>query len=410
MEPRANGAPSVVCRTTSWPFSTAALVGIQPSHTVTAATMLVLVLLAVALVYSEGLGAISSTEVVTVAAAYAAVALVPLRMPRGDSVFGVVGVVVASIALVPGSAVLAGAALGSVVVSLVLSREQPLETFLGEAIRQPTIAAAVALMFPYLTEAEMLSGAPGALPWALLVAAAVYVFLDLFAGAVASASGADAGVWDSLTGSARLLGGMQLALASVGVVLAIVFPTMGLVGGLVLVTLMALMKLSFGMYLRARAAYPKTVAVLARLAETEMQETHGHAERVAELATAVGKRMRLGNRAVERLGLAALLHDIGKVKTGELHDDGEHARVGAELLEQIEFLSDLAPIVGGHHSRTADAVIEDDDLLAHVLYVVSYYDLQVQERPGADVLTEMRGRQGTDFDPRVVTALSQVCC
>ncbi len=202
---------------------------------------------------------------------------------------------------------------------------------------------------------------------------------------------------------------MQLALASVGVVLAIVFPTMGLIGGLVLVTLMALMKLSFGMYLRARAAYPKTVAVLARLAEIEMQETQGHAERVADLATAVGKRMRLGNRAVEKLGLAALLHDIGKVKTGKLHDDGEHARVGAELLEQIEFLRDLAPIVEGHHSTAADAVVEGDDLLAHVLYVVSYYDLRAQEQPGPAVLEEMRGRQGTEFDPRVVAALGKVC-
>ena len=379
------------------------------SNSVAALVAAVAVPFAALAVYRYGLPDAATANIVTVAAAYAAVALVPLRMPRGDVVYGVVGVMVASTALLQGTIVVAGAVLGSVFAVLIMSRELPWRSGLVEALRQPGITAAVVLAYPFLTGAEALGDVFGPMPWGVVLAAILYVLLDLGTGAFVSAFESDASVGDALAGTTRLLGGMQLALASVGVVLAIVFPTMGLIGGLVLVTLMALMKLSFGMYLRARAAYPKTVAVLARLAEIEMQETHGHAERVADLATAVGKRMRLGNRAVEKLGLAALLHDIGKVKTGRIHDDGEHARVGAELLEQIEFLRDLAPIVEGHHSTAANAVVEGDDLLAHVLYVVSYYDLRAQEQPGTSVLEEMRGRQGTEFDPRVIAALGKVC-
>jgi putative nucleotidyltransferase with HDIG domain len=355
-------------------------------------------------------GAPEGAAALVVAVAYAAVAFIPLRLPQGDTVFGVVGVMVAAIALQPASSVVAGAVLGSVLALLLTSREQPWRTGLVEAFRQTGIAAGMVLLYPVLKPFDIPVEVLGSLPWDVIALAVLYLAVDLATAGAVLALDSDAGLQSAIVGLVRLAGPMYLALASVGVALAIVYPVMGLAGGAILVTLMALMKLSFGNYVRARTAYPKTVAVLARLAETELQEARGHAERVAELATAVGKRMHLGNKAVERLGLAALLHDIGKVKTGELHDDGQHADVGAELLEQIDFLNDLAPIVKGHHSTAADAVRGGDDLLAHVLYVVSYYDLRSQERPGEEVLADMRSRQGTEFDPQVVAALGRVCC
>lgn len=358
----------------------------------------------------SGLPDAHAVNILVVAVAYTSVALVPARLPRGDSVFGVVGVVVASVALLPASIVVAGSVLGSLLTVLLLSRDQSLDSVLVESFRQPAITAVVALFFPYLPAVKVPGSLLGSIPWEVVMVAIVYVVLDLLTGAVALATSSETGLGDAFSGMARLVGGMHAALASVGVVLAIVFPATGFVGGLILVTLMALMKLSFGMYMKARAAYPKTVGVLARLAEIEMQETQGHAERVAELATAVGKRMRLGSRAVERLGLAALLHDIGKVQTGVLHDDGEHALVGAEILEQIEFLNDLAPIVAGHHSTTAQMVGTDDELLAHIVYAVSYFDLRVQERSKDAVLQGMHELEGERFDPMVVKALGQVCC
>jgi putative nucleotidyltransferase with HDIG domain len=316
---------------------------------------------------------------------------------------------VAAIALQPASAAVAGAVLGSALTLLLISREQPWRTGIVEAFRQTGIVAGMVLLYPFLQSIDVPLEALGSLPWDVIALALAYLAVDLATAGAILALDSDAGIQSAISGLVRLAGPMYLALASVGVALAIVYPAMGLAGGAILVTLMAVMKLSFGNYVRARTAYPKTVAVLARLAETEMQEARGHAERVADLATAVGKRMHLGNRAVERLGLAALLHDIGKVKTGKLHDDGEHAEVGAELLEQIDFLSDLAPIVEGHHSTAADAVEGGDELLAHVLYAVSFYDLQSQERPGDQVLAEMKARQGSEFDARVVAALGQVC-
>jgi putative nucleotidyltransferase with HDIG domain len=359
--------------------------------------------LSVAVVYRFGLP--SDTGAVIIAVAYTAVALVPLRLPQGDYLFGVAGVMIAAIALQPPAAAVAGAALGSVLTLMILSREQPWRTGLAESLRHPAIAAATVLAVPFLPTPDVSMGLLGAIPWQASFIGLIYLALDLISASVLAGIEHRAGLLASMAGISRLVGPMSLALASVGVALVVLYPAMGLIGGLILVTLMALMKLSFGNYIRARAAYPKTVAVLARLAEIEMQESRGHAERVADLATSVGKGMRLGGRRVERLGLAALLHDIGKVKTGERHDDGAHAHVGAQLLEQIEFLSELAPIVAGHHSMSADKVKNQEDLLAHILYAVSYYDLQVQESTRTEVVLEMRS-QSERFDPRVVGALS----
>ena len=132
----------------------------------------------------------------------------------------------------------------------------------------------------------------------------------------------------------RLVGGMYSGQASVGIVLAVVLAPMGVTAIFVLVALMMVMKLAFALQLQIRTAYTRTVGVLATLAETAHTETQGHSERVAELASDMGRRLHLRQTQLKRLSLAALLHDIGAVGADLEADAGRHAAVGAEIRER----------------------------------------------------------------------------
>jgi putative nucleotidyltransferase with HDIG domain len=93
-------------------------------------------------------------------------------------------------------------------------------------------------------------------------------------------------------------------------------------------------------------------------------QTRDHVARTAELAIRVALRGGLHPRTVRRVGLGALLHDIGKLtvpmeilaKPGRL-DPSErsviegHAAAGAAMIEASPALAGVAPIVRWHHER-----------------------------------------------------------
>ena len=60
-------------------------------------------------------------------------------------------------------------------------------------------------------------------------------------------------------------------------------------------------------------AYMQTIETLRFVVETRDKETKGHSERVSALAAAIAVEMGLSEKEVERIRIAGLFHDIGKV-------------------------------------------------------------------------------------------------
>lgn len=107
-----------------------------------------------------------------------------------------------------------------------------------------------------------------------------------------------------------------------------------------------------------------TITALASLAEKRDPYTAGHQLRVARLASAIGKHMGLAPDRVKGLGIAASMHDIGKIcvpaellsKPGRIneHEYGiikAHPEVGYDILKAIDFPWPLADIALQHHER-----------------------------------------------------------
>lgn len=182
-------------------------------------------------------------------------------------------------------------------------------------------------------------------------------------------------------------------------------------------------------YTSLKDAYVDTVRSLVGALEAKDPYTRGHSERVSEYALRIGQEMGFDSRSMDRLEYAALLHDLGKLamsrsilaKPGSLSEDESlamrrHPQAGAEMVERIPPLRELAEFVRQHHERFGGqgyplgASGEAIPMFSRVLAVADSYDAMTTTRPyrramtHAEAVAELNEGSGSQFDPQVVMA------
>ncbi|MFN4249965.1 HD domain-containing phosphohydrolase [Deinococcus sp.] len=167
---------------------------------------------------------------------------------------------------------------------------------------------------------------------------------------------------------------------------------------------------------------------LGRALEARDFETHGHTERVVNLALAVGHELGLSDAHLAALRDGAYLHDLGKVqipdavllKPGPL-DDREwklmrsHSVAGEDLARHIPGLSPQALTLIRHHHERWDGRGYPDGLsgpaiplLARIFSVCDVFDALTSARPYKpawsvqDAVGELTREAGRGLDPEVV--------
>jgi diguanylate cyclase (GGDEF)-like protein len=175
-----------------------------------------------------------------------------------------------------------------------------------------------------------------------------------------------------------------------------------------------------------------TIDALVRALEAQDLYTSGHALSIADLARRVGRVLGLDAAALRDVEHAAVLHDIGKIgipsellrkrgplDSGEQEHMREHPEIGARILEPVERLRQLAPLVRFSHecwdgSGYPDGLAREQiPLGARIISVCDAFDAMVSDRPyrggrsAEDALVELRAHAGTQFDPAVVAAFEQ---
>jgi putative two-component system response regulator len=115
---------------------------------------------------------------------------------------------------------------------------------------------------------------------------------------------------------------------------------------------------------KIRQSFLNSTTSLAYALEAKDKYTHGHSERVTEIAVAVAREMTASKQMVEKVRLAGLLHDVGKIgvselilnKPGKLTDEEwamvkAHSEVGERILSPIVEDKEILEMVRHHHER-----------------------------------------------------------
>ncbi len=172
-----------------------------------------------------------------------------------------------------------------------------------------------------------------------------------------------------------------------------------------------------------------TLQTISRIQQMRDPYTGGHQLRVADLATAIARALKLPPERVRGVSLGAAIHDIGKLSLplDILNRPGplgplefalvkQHCAVGAAILEPVVFPWPLAGIVRQHHERMdgsgyPDGLKGDEILLeARIVAVADVVEAMASHRPyrpalgEAQGLAELRAHRGQRYDPAVVDA------
>lgn len=155
--------------------------------------------------------------------------------------------------------------------------------------------------------------------------------------------------------------------------------------------------------------------------------TCGHSDRVARIARRLAQEVGLPPAECERVYLAGLLHDIGKIgvpdevllKPGGLTEEEfaqikKHPEIGHSILRHVDQLSDLLPGVL-HHHETIDGCGyphalsgEQIPLLGRILAVADSYDAMTSSRPYRTAMPMDKAEEilhsgaGTQWDEGIV--------
>jgi two-component system, cell cycle response regulator len=154
---------------------------------------------------------------------------------------------------------------------------------------------------------------------------------------------------------------------------------------------------------------------------------------IASLATGMALHLGLPNEEIERIRIASLLHDLGKIaipesildkpsvlNDGEWQAIGEHPRIGQVILEQASSLRDAIPVVLHHHERFNGGGYPhglrgaEIPLGARIVAVADAYHAMVHDRPYKTALThqqamaELEANAGTQFDPAIVEIFKEI--
>ena len=174
----------------------------------------------------------------------------------------------------------------------------------------------------------------------------------------------------------------------------------------------------------------RVVAALIAATDARHRGTQDHSDRVMTYAVEVAKRLGVNGSRLDRLRLAAELHDVGKfavpesilakpgrITTEEFDQIKTHAEAGEQILRAADLL-EVAEIVRSHHERWDGSGYPDGlaaekiPLESRIIVGTDSLDAMTAHRSYREPLTIEQAREeiercaGTHFDPAVAEAMA----
>jgi len=154
------------------------------------------------------------------------------------------------------------------------------------------------------------------------------------------------------------------------------------------------------LYRDVQDLFLSTIETIVDTIRAKDEYTEGHSERVRGYAMMIGEAAGLSAADMEKLQLAAVLHDVGKIgmpdrllynkdalSPEEYEEIKLHPAQGAELLSNIGRLKEIVPIVRHHHEAVDGSGYPDglkgDDIprLSKIIAIADTFDACTTDRP-----------------------------
>jgi HD-GYP domain-containing protein (c-di-GMP phosphodiesterase class II) len=166
--------------------------------------------------------------------------------------------------------------------------------------------------------------------------------------------------------------------------------------------------------------------ILIEVMEDVIEDLHGHVHRVADLAVDLGTGLGLPEEDLDRLALAGVLHDVGKIHLDPaiLGKPGPLDETERELMQRHPELGfamtrnrldpKVAEAILYHHERfdgrgyPFGLAGNDIPILSRIVLVSDAFDAMTSTRayqpalPADFAITEINRNAGSQFDPQVV--------
>jgi putative two-component system response regulator len=171
----------------------------------------------------------------------------------------------------------------------------------------------------------------------------------------------------------------------------------------------------------------KVIFMLAQAVEAKDVYTEGHLRRLRDYGEQLASACGLTPTEVRAVRYGGILHDIGKIgvdeailrKPGPLTDEEmahmrRHPQIGAQIISQMRFARDVAPIISAHHEYWDGSGyphrLKGDEIPigARIITIVDAYDAMTTDRPYRMALSleeatrRLRAARGTQFDPEML--------
>ncbi|MEW6569678.1 MAG: HD domain-containing phosphohydrolase [Nitrospirota bacterium] len=188
-----------------------------------------------------------------------------------------------------------------------------------------------------------------------------------------------------------------------------------------------------GSYEKLEELFINFVRTMVNTLEEQNRWTRGHSERVAQYSEKIARELGIDEDGIKKLRLAALLHDIGKIKSPDYPFDKPsrltekeyeiikiHPVYGAEIVKKVDRLNELIPSIRHHHEwmngRGYPDGLKGDQIPFHsrIIHVADSFDAMTTDRPfrrtpGREyALLELEQFSGLQFDTEISKAAQKV--
>lgn len=182
-----------------------------------------------------------------------------------------------------------------------------------------------------------------------------------------------------------------------------------------------------------REMFIDTTKALAAAIDAKDPYTRGHSQRVAQISLQIAKELGLSPSDQQKVNIAALLHDVGKIgiedrilkKPSKLTDEEysiikQHPRWGAMIMGHISQLKEIIPGIQFHHERLDGTGYpegrsgDEVPVLARIIAVADTFDAMTTDRlyqKALDphfVVSKMMEWKGARYDSAVVDSLTRI--